>query len=77
MLVGNQGSFQVGMKVLVLGNIFDIVDRIAPTGSSIDQSIFIDIDVARAMAHERFTQDDEYHTFDKGQNLDELDYPAT
>ena len=50
MLVGNQGSFQVGMKVLVLGNIFDIVDRIAPTGSSIDQSIFIDIDVARAMA---------------------------
>lgn len=72
MLVGNQGSFQVGMKVLVLGNIFDIVDRIAPTGSSIDQSIFIDIDVARAMAHERFTQDDEYHTFDKGQNLDEL-----
>ncbi|MBS1348356.1 MAG: hypothetical protein HP052_02645, partial [Firmicutes bacterium] len=27
MLVGNQGSFQVGMKVLVLGNIFDIVDR--------------------------------------------------
>ncbi|MCR4963826.1 MAG: ABC transporter permease [Firmicutes bacterium] len=72
MLVGaHNGSLRPNIKVLLLGNTFKVVDKIAETGSAIDQSVFIDIDEARKIAAERFTQDD-FHYFEKGQHLDNL-----
>jgi putative ABC transport system permease protein len=71
MLIGNHASWQVDMNLFLLGNTFKIIDRISETGTSIDDSIFIDIEAARQIAAQRFTQDD-YHYFNKNENLDNL-----
>ena len=71
MLIGAHGSWQVDMNVFLLGNVFKIVDRIAETGSAIDESVYIDIHTAREIAAKRFTQED-YPYFDKDEDLESL-----
>ena len=69
MLIGSQAYGSVGMSMFLLGNVFKIVDRIETTGSAIDQAAYINIDTAREIAHERFTQDDEYQAFEENEDL--------
>ena len=48
MVVGaNVGNDLAGFKYLLLGRTFDVIAELLPTGTGMDSTIFIDIDVAR------------------------------
>ncbi|MBQ3405328.1 MAG: ABC transporter permease [Oscillospiraceae bacterium] len=72
MLIGDQAEGKDGMLMFLLGNTFRVVGTLAPTGSAIDQSVYIDINDAREIAHARFTLEDEYRKFDESQDLSKL-----
>ena len=71
LLIGANVSWQEGMDMFLLGNVFHIVDRLPWTGSGMDDSIYINIEQSRSIGLHRFSQED-YHYFDEGTDLSQL-----
>lgn len=51
-IAGGFAPIPLGKRVIMLGEVFTIMDRLEPVGGSIDTTLFVPIDTARKLAYE-------------------------